>query len=77
MVASRKSSRRNKLPRKHEKARMTTLMIVKLLGIIGLGGAFVGWQFYDLAQEKKRAVQNQKQNQKQAQPDQLDQPKSS
>ncbi len=39
---------------------MTALMIVKLLGIIGLGGAFVGWQFYDLAQEKKRADQKQK-----------------
>ena len=38
---------------------MTTLMIVKLLGIIGLGGLFVGWQFYDLAQEKKRAAERQ------------------
>ena len=38
---------------------MTTLMIVKVLGIIGLGGAFVWWQFYDLAQEKKRAALRQ------------------
>lgn len=38
---------------------MTTLMIVKVLGIIGLGAAFVWWQFRDLAQEKKRAVQRQ------------------
>lgn len=38
---------------------MTTLMVVKLLGIIGLGGAFVWWQFHDLAQEKKRAAERE------------------
>lgn len=38
---------------------MSTLMIVKVLGIIGLGAVFVWWQFYDLAQEKKRAIQRQ------------------
>ena len=38
---------------------MSTLMIVKVLGIIGLGAVFVWWQFYDLAQEKKRTAERQ------------------
>lgn len=38
---------------------MSTLMIVKVLGILGLGGAFVWWQFRDLAQEKKRAAERE------------------
>ena len=38
---------------------MSTLMIVKVLGIIGFVAAIVWWQFHDLAQEKKREVQRQ------------------
>ena len=38
---------------------MSTLMIVKVLGIVGFGAAVVWWQFHDLAQEKKREVQRQ------------------
>ena len=33
---------------------MSTLMAVKVLGLIGLLAAFVWWQMHDLAQEKKR-----------------------
>ena len=36
---------------------MSTLMAVKVLGLIGLLAAFVWWQMHDLAQEKKRAEQ--------------------
>ncbi len=36
---------------------MSTLMAVKVLGIIGLVGGFVWWQLHDLAQEKKRSKQ--------------------
>lgn len=32
------------------------LMLVKVLLIVGLGAAFVWWQFRDLAREKKRAA---------------------
>ncbi len=32
------------------------LMLIKVLLIVGLGGAFVWWQFRDLAQEKKRTA---------------------
>lgn len=38
---------------------MSTLMIVKVLGIIGFVAAIVWWQFRDLAQEKKREVRRQ------------------
>ena len=30
------------------------LMLIKVLLIVGLGAAFVWWQFRDLAREKKR-----------------------
>lgn len=32
------------------------LMLIKVLLIVGLGGAFVWWQFSDLAREKKRTA---------------------
>ena len=38
---------------------MSTLMILKVLGIIGFVAAIVWWQFHDLAQEKKREMQRQ------------------
>ena len=38
---------------------MSGLMAFKLLAIIGLGAAFVGWQLHDLAQEKKRAAERE------------------
>ena len=43
---------------------MSTLMAIKVFGIIGLGIAFFWWQMRDLAQEKKRADER-----KSAQPD--------
>ena len=48
---------------------MSTLMIVKVLGISGLGAVVVWWQFYDLAQEKKRAIQRQTALEKDPSPD--------
>ena len=33
---------------------MSTLMAVKVFGLIGFGIAFYWWQMHDLAQEKKR-----------------------
>ena len=36
---------------------MSALMAIKVLGLIGLGAAFVWWQLRDLAQEKKTAAQ--------------------
>ena len=36
---------------------MSTLMAIKVLGVIGLVAAFVWWQMHDLAQEKKRAAE--------------------
>lgn len=38
---------------------MSTLMAVKVIGLIGLVAAFVWWQMYDLAQEKKRTAERQ------------------
>ena len=38
---------------------MSTLMAVKVIGLIVLGAAFFWWQMYDLAQEKKRAAERQ------------------
>lgn len=43
-------------PKKSAPKAMTTLMAVKVLGLIGLGAAFVWWQLRDLANEKKRAA---------------------
>lgn len=34
---------------------LSTLLVVKVLGIAALGGVFVWWQFRDLAREKKRS----------------------
>lgn len=36
---------------------MSTLMAVKVLGIIGLVGGFVWWQLHELAREKNRTEQ--------------------
>ena len=36
---------------------MSTLMAIKVLGVIGLVAAFVWWQMHDLAQEKKRTAE--------------------
>lgn len=35
-------------------------MLIKVLLLIALGGAFVWWQFHDLAQEKKRREAKEK-----------------
>ena len=34
---------------------VSAFMLLKVLGIAALGGAFVWWQFRDLAREKKRS----------------------
>lgn len=38
---------------------VSALMVVKVLAIVGLGGAFVWWQLRDLAEEKKRAAKRE------------------
>ncbi len=37
------------------------LMLVKVLLLVGLGAAFVWWQFNDLAREKRRAEEKKSQ----------------
>ena len=32
------------------------LMLIKVLLIVAMGAAFIGWQLYDLEREKKRAA---------------------
>ena len=32
----------------------STLMVIKVVGLVAAGAAFVWWQFRDLAREKKR-----------------------
>ena len=38
---------------------MSSLMVVKVLAIVGFGAAFVWWQLRDLANEKKRAAERE------------------
>lgn len=33
----------------------STLMVIKVVGLVAAGAAFVWWQFRDLAREKKRS----------------------
>ena len=39
---------------------MSTLMAVKVFGLIGLGLGFYWWQMHDLAQEKKRTEERKR-----------------